>query len=50
MLAHPAVAAGVVILAMFAGLTALVLLIGDGRRTMEREQQDTPPSDFEGLL
>ena len=50
MLANPAIAAGVVILAMFAGLNVMVLLIGDGRRSVEREEQDTPPSDFEGLL
>ena len=50
MLAHPAFAAGLMILAIFAGMTLLVLLVGDGRRSVEREKQDTPPSDFEGWL
>ena len=46
---HPTIAAGLVIVLMFAGLTCLVLLYGDGRKSVESEkQEDLPPSDFEG--
>ncbi len=50
MLAHPAIAAGLVILAMFVGLIALTALVRDFRKSMESEKEDTlpPPSDFEG--
>lgn len=41
---HPTIAAGVIIVIMFATLTALVLLVGDGRKSVQSEEQEMPPS------
>ncbi len=43
---NPAIFAGLVIVFMFAVLTTLVLLVGDGRRSVEGDKQDEGPNDW----